>query len=491
LEVKRIWFAEEIFNPMKIILLNPPLDHNILHRLGPVVKILFYNSPPLGLCYLAAVLKEDNYDVEIIDAAAEGLSLEETARRIINFSPHVLGIITFTVSGNSSYEVAKEIKLRSPGIKVVIGGPHITSNPDDLLGHPEIDMAVIGEGEITFRELVASLEKGSGVDNVRGLAYNVNGKVFFTPPRELISDLDILPFPARGLVPIKLYKPQPNDQNRLPKLSMISSRGCPYLCIFCDKGVFKNTYRSFSPRYIVSEMSHLVKDFKARDIAFLDSTFTPSKNRVYEIIKEMKRSNLNVMWTCTVRADVLDEQLLKEMKKAGCWRVRIGVESGNEEVLNFIKKGVTAHQVRRVANWAYELDLEPKAFFMIGHLPDTKKTIEETINFACSLPFKDITVQMNTPLRGASQYQLVEKYGKIITRELSDYTFFEPVFISDALTYKDLRYYYTKFYLKFYLRPEIWYRHIKKIKSFADVMKYLKGIRIIFFFLISWLKEKF
>ena len=384
---------------MRVTLLNPPLDKLALHRLGPIVKILFYNSPPLGLCYLAAVLKQKKYEVEIIDAAVEGLSLEKVMKRIAKFSPQIVGVITFTACKHSSYEAVREIKTRFPGIKVVIGGPHITSNPEDLLGCPEADMAVIGEGENTFRELVESIEKGEDASRVKGLAYNLDGKVFFTPPREFISDLDLLPFPARELVPIKLYKPQPNDQKLLPKLSMISSRGCPYSCIFCDKNVFKNIYRSFSPKYIVSEMSHLVKDFKARDIAFLDSTFTPSKSRVYEIVKEIKKANLNVTWTCSVRADILDEQLLKEMKLAGCWRVRIGVESGNNEVLNFIKKGITTNHARQVAKWAYELDLEPKAFFMVGHLIDTKETLEDTINFACSLPLKDITVQMNTPLK--------------------------------------------------------------------------------------------
>jgi len=476
---------------MRITLLNSPLNQNILRRLGPIVKSLFYNSPPLGLCYLASVLAEKNYEVEIIDAAVEGLSTEKTLRRIANSSPHIIGITVFATSAHSSYDTAREIKTRFPGIKIVVGGPHITSNPGDLLQHPEIDIAVIGEGEITFRELIESIERGEDIFKVKGLAHNVNGKMLFTPPRDFIPDLDILPFPARHLVPIRMYRPQPNDQKRLPKLSMISSRGCRYSCIFCDKNVFKNIYRSFSPRYIANEMSNLVKNFKAKDIAFLDSTFTPSQNRVYEIIKEIKKANLDVTWTCSVRADVLDEQLLKEMKEAGCWRVRIGIESGNSEVLNFIKKGITKHQAQKVANWAYQLDLEPKAFFMIGHLSDTKPTIEETINFACSLPIKDITVQMNTPLRNTPQYPLIEKYGRTVTCDFSDYTFFEPVFIPNTLTYEDLRYYYEKFYLKFYLRPRIWYWHIKKIRTFSDIVKYFKGIGIIMFFFISWLKERF
>lgn len=476
---------------MKVILINSPLCQSTARRLGPIVENLFYNSAPLGLCYLASALEEDKHKVEIIDAAVEGLSIERIIRRITDFSPDVIGITTFTVSVYSVYELAKEIRRRFPGIKIVVGGPHITSNPNDLLKTPEIDIAVIGEGEVAFKELIEAIKKGQDLDKVKGLAYRVGEHIFFTPPRSFISDMDILPFPARHLIPIQLYKPQPNDQKRLPKLSMISSRGCPYSCIFCDKNVFKNVYRTFSPKYIVDEMSHLVNEFKARDIAFVDSTFTPNKNRVYRIVQEIKNSNLDVTWTCSVRADVLDKQLLKEMKDAGCWRVRLGIESGNEEVLKFIKKGITKYQVRKVVNWVYELDLEPKAFFMIGHLIDTKETIEETINFACSLPLKDITVQVNTPLKNTPQYQLAEQHGKVMTRDFSNYSFFEPVFLPDGLRPDELWYYYRRFYLKFYLRPKIWYRHIVKIRSFSDVIKYLRGSRIIIFFLISWRKGRF
>lgn len=476
---------------MKVILVNPPIFQSSIQGIRPIVENLFYNSPPLGLCYLAAVLEKEKHEVKIIDAAVEGLSIESIIKRITNFYPEAIGFTTLTVSIYSCYELAKEVRKRFPEIKIVIGGPHITSNPDDLLLYPEVDMAVLGEGEVTFKELVETIGKRENIDKVKGLAYNIKGKLFFTASRGFISNLDTLPFPARHLVPMHLYRPQPNDQKRLPKLSIISSRGCPYSCIFCDKNVFKNVYRSFSPEYIVNEVSHLVREFKARDIAFVDSTFTPNKNRVYEIIKEMKKSNLNVTWTCSVRADVLDRELLKEMKDAGCWRVRLGIESGNDEVLKFIKKGITKHQVRRVANWAYELDLEPKAFFMIGHLIDTKKTIEETIDFACNLPLKDITVQINTTLRNTSQYQLIEKYGRIITRDFSKYSFWQPVFLPRALKDGELDYYYRKFYLKFYLRPKIWYRHVVKIRSSSDIIKYLRGIKIVFFFLISWLKEKF
>ena len=475
---------------MKAALLNPPLYYKTVQRLGPITENLFYNSPPLGLCYLASVLEEAHHEVNIIDAAVEDLSVDRVLERMDSFAPDAVGITTFTVSVYSVYAIAEKIKARFPGIKIIAGGPHITSNPYDILQHPEIDAAVIGEGEITFKELIGALERKEDISKIKGLAYSVNGKMFFTSQREFISELDILPFPARHLVPIRLYRPQPNDQKRLPKLSMISSRGCPYPCIFCDKNVFRNAYRSFSPKYIAREMLHLTRDYRAKDIAFVDSTFSPNKKRVYDIIKEIKNSNLDVAWTCSIRADVVDRELLKEMKDAGCWRVRLGIESGDDEVLKFIKKGTTKCQVRKVADWAYELDLEPKGFFMVGHLVDTKKTIEETISFACELPLKDITVQMNTPLKNTQQYQLIEKYGSLMTEDFSDYSFWHPVFISKELNEAELRHYYRKFYLRFYLRPAIWYRHIVKIRSFSDIIKYLRGIKVIFFFLISWLKER-
>ncbi len=475
---------------MRIILINPPLSLGTVRKLGPIVKSLFYNSAPLGLCYLGAVLREENHIVKIIDAPVEGLSIDEVVKEVVKFKPDLVGLTTFTVSIYSCYELAKEIKNKLPRTKIIAGGPHITSNPDELLKHKELDLAVIGEGEITFKKLISMMKQGSAVENVRGIAYAIQGKLFFSPPREYIADLDVLPFPARDLVPIDKYRPQPSDQKRLPKLSMITSRGCPYSCIFCDKSVFSNKYRSFSPKYIVQEMVHLVDSFRARDIAFVDSTFTFDKNRVYKITKEIKNANKDLTWTCSVRANVLDKELLSEMKSAGCWRVRMGIESGNEDVLRFIKKGLTKYQIRRVANWAYELDLEPKAFFILGHLIDTNETIKETIDFACSLPLKDITVQINTPFKNTAQYPLVEKYGEMITRNFSRYSLWEPVFTPRNLSCEDLLYYYRQFYLRFYLQPKIWYRHMVKIKTFSDIVKYLKGIKILLFFIILWWKGK-
>ncbi len=475
---------------MRIMLVNPPVYNGSGKPIRPVIESLFYNSAPLGLCYLAAGLRNGGHEVRIVDAAVERLSILGVIRRMKDFSPDVAGIATVTVAMETVYELARQMKNALPGIPVVAGGAHITSVPGELAEHPEFDIAVLGEGEMTFRELVEVIREGGDIRNVPGIAWCREGTMHYSPERQFITDMDSLPFPARDLVPMELYRPQPNDQRRLPKASMITSRGCPYPCVFCDKNVFKHAYRSFSPAYIVREMAHLAADFKARDIAFIDSTFTPDRDRVLRIVAAIQEAGLGVTWTCSARADVLDRDLLKKMKDAGCWRVRLGIESGNEEVLKFIKKGVTRSQVRQTAEAAYELDLAPKGFFMIGHLPDTRETIEETIAFACSLPLQDITVQMNTPLRNTPQYHILKDYGTLITGDASRYTFWEPVFLPRGMSRKELGFYYAKFYLTFYLRPVVIFRHLKSIRSISDIGKYARGLRILFCFLFSWLRER-
>jgi len=477
---------------MNVVLINPPLLDTTKRGLGPVAWNLFYNSAPLGLLYIASFIRKKGHKVSVIDAAAEGLSAGNIIKRLEPLKPSVVGITTLTVSAVSAYRLARDIKRAFPAVRLIAGGPHVTSHPEDMLKHRVIEAAVIGEGEITFSELLESLEKGKSPDSVKGLAFVRDGRLIRTLQREYITDLDSLPFPARDLVPIRRYRPQPNDQKTLPKLSMITSRGCPYSCIFCDKSVFRSMYRSFTPSYIAKEMRQLKDEYNARDIAFVDSTFTPSKERVLGITEAIKIADLGITWTCSVRADVLDRETLKDMKEAGCWRVRIGVESGNEEVLKFIKKGITKEQVRRVARWAYELDLEPKGFFMVGHLTDTKRTIRETISFARSLPFKDVTVQINTPLANTPQSKLAEKYGTVRNRrDRSDYTLFEPVFVPYGMTRQELLRYQRLFYLVFYLRPSLIYWHLKKIRRLSDINKYIEGAKLILFMAISWIKEKF
>jgi anaerobic magnesium-protoporphyrin IX monomethyl ester cyclase len=465
---------------MNILLINPPV---VFARAGkatlPLIENLFFNSPPLGLAYIAAVLEKAQIPVSIIDAAVERLTPAQVVAAVRKINPRIVGITATTNLFDSALQTARLIKEELPEIVIVLGGPHLNAMPRQAMEPDCFDIGVMGEGEITFLELIKAIESKKELATVNGIIFKRDAHLVFNQRREPIADLDSLPFPARHLLPMKKYRPQPNDQLVVPKLSMIASRGCPYGCIFCDKNTFGDRYRSFGPRYIVSEIKHLIDTWGARDIAFLDSTFTVDAGRVRGIIDEMKKEKIKVRWTCTVRANVVTRELLRQMKDAGCWRIRLGIESGNDDVLRFIRKGITRQQAQNAACWASEAGLEPKGFFMIGHLTDTKERIEETIAFARSLPLKDVTVQINTPMPGTTQYDICRDYGTLLTEDAKEFSYWEPVFVPAGLTREYLESAYRRFYRSFYLRPAIFWRHLRTLRHWYNLVKYIKSLRLL------------
>ena len=467
---------------MKIMLVNAPLDEAISKpRVRQVARHLFFNSPPLGIASLAAVMEREGASVGIIDAAVEGLTTPETLQRIFNFKPDVVGFTSTTSFFMAAVRASQALKKSHPRIPVILGGSHVSANPGHALSFSCFDIGVIGEGEETIKELIPALLSGGKLDSIRGLVCRLNGKLHRTPSRPRIEDLDSLPFPARHLLKLDLYKPQPNDEYRLPKTAMITSRGCPFSCIFCDKHVFGKNYRAQSPQRIIREVEHVHSQYGIRDVAFVDSCFGPGPERLKKVVAGFKKHPLPVSWTCSIRCNAVTEEILREMREVGCWRVRVGIESGSDRVLKFIKKGITTADARRASTWASRVGLRPKAFFMIGHLIDNRQTIEETIRFARSLPFHDITVQINTPMFGTAQYDMASRYGHIDHARLSDLTYFEPVFIPQGMTKKELDYLFRKIYRSFYLRPITIWRHLKKIRRISDLRKYIRALKLVWY----------
>lgn len=463
-----------------VLLVNPPITHaQRTGPLGPIIKNLYFNSPPLGIAYIAGYLESKGVRVGLMDAAVEGLSPEETVERIRQWQPDILGLTSTSNFFCNALELGRTMKQESPGLTTVLGGPHVSSQAVEAMDHNCFDFACIGEGEHTTLELIRALADRSDLGEVRGIAYRSNGDVRLTERRPLVAPLDELPAPARHLLPLTQYVAQPNDGPFLPKMAMISSRGCPFKCTFCDHGTYGNTYRSFSAPRIVDEMEELVTRYGARDIAFVDSLFMISDKRVRGIVSEINDRGIKVHWTCTIRANIATPELLAMMKAAGCWRVRIGVESGNQHVLDFIKKEVTKEDIRQVAAAANNLGLHPKAFFMIGHPTESESTIQDSIDFAKSLPLTDITVQINTPLPGAPQYEIFEQYGESVSDNLEDYTFWQPVFIPEGMTREKLETMFRRFYLSFYLRPIIIWRHLKMLKRPSDIPRYIRALSLL------------
>lgn len=461
---------------MRVWLINPPLAPRRESQIGAIGRNLFYNSPPLGLAYIAATLEREGHRVTLTDAAIEALTIDELVDRCATVAPDLVGFTATTLHFEQAARAARALARRLDGVPICLGGPHLNARPEVLLDHPEFDFAVLGEGERTTSEVARALEVGDDLDPIPGVVRVREGEIHRAPPRPLIADLDELPLPARHLLPIDRYLPMPNDQRELPKTSVISSRGCPFQCIFCDKGVFGHRFRAFSPGRVVQEMHHLVERYRVRDIAFVDSTFTPTRERLQSVLDAMEADPPRVTWTCSCRANLLDEELLRRMRALGCWRIRIAIESGDDEILARIRKGITREQFADTVHTAARLGFQVKAFFMVGHIGESAASIERTIGFAESLPLADVTVQINTPLRGTPQYEICREHGTLLEGEADQASFFEPVFVPDGMTAEQLVAAQRAFYRRFYLRPEVLWRQLRTVRRPTDITKFLRAL---------------
>ncbi|MFZ5481620.1 MAG: B12-binding domain-containing radical SAM protein [Myxococcota bacterium] len=472
---------------MRVTLINPPLDTVLANgHVSPVTAYLFFNSAPLGLLYIAAVLEQHGHKVFCIDAAAEKLDVAGTVRRVEATRPDVIGIGSTTVVFETTKLLGTALKGAMPKVPIVLGGYHVTLLPEEAMRHPAFDVGAIFEGEFTMLELCEHYAGRKPIEDVASVCFRKpDGTLHFTPTRAKLKDLDSLPFPARHLLPHDLYKPIPIDEHASPKFAMITSRGCPHACAFCQKS--KSGYRSHSPEYIADEVEHLARDFGTKDIAFVDSLFCASKKRVMGIMDEFIRRDIasKVSWTCSSRVEVVDKELLGKMKQAGCWRTRFGIESGSDRVLDFISKGITKEKIRAAVTAAHEVGLRPKAFFIVGHMPDTRETIEETIEFAKTIPLHDVTVQINTLLPKTPQMEIWEregsKWGRLVNESTDEKSFWEPTFVPWGLEPDDLIEYHRRFYREFYFRPITLARHLETIQSWRDVYKYAQASNLFSF----------
>ncbi len=461
---------------MRVWLINPPLALREASRIGAIGRNLFYNSPPLGLAYIAAVLEREGHRVALSDAAIEGLDLDGLVARGRELAPELIGLTATTLHFEEASRVARALGRALPGVTIGLGGPHINALPELLLDHPEFDFGVLGEGELTTRDVARAMEGGEDWDDVPGTIRVRDGELVRAPTRPPIEDLDELPLPARHLLPIASYRPMPNDQRELPKASAISSRGCPFQCIFCDKGVFGHGYRSLGPARIVEEIHHLEERYGVRDIAFVDSTFTPTRERIEGVLDAMEADPPRATWTCSCRANLLDEGLLRRMRALGCWRIRIAIESGDDEILARIRKGITRDQFAHTVHTAARLGFQVKAFFMVGHIGESADSIERTITFAESLPLADVTVQINTPLRGTPQYEICREHGTLLESDEGRPSFFEPVFVPRGMTADQLLAAQRSFYRRFYLRPQVIWRQLRTVRRPTDLTKFLRAV---------------
>ncbi len=468
-----------------ILLINPPLDPK--QRYGEFSDV-GTELPNLGLAYLASFLRENGTGVEIIDAPAMGFSPSQIASEAKSHKPVIVGFTAATVAINSAAACAKEVRKVFPDALIVIGGPHVSSLPEETLAaFPIFDLGVLGEGERTLLELVSGIKEGKDYWDIPGVAFlKEDGKGIITEPRPLITDLDSLPMPAWDLLPdlAKTYRPSPQSTFRLPSTILFTTRGCPFNCTFCDRSVFGRKVRSHSAKRVFEMMEHLYKKYRIVHFAFHDESFIFDKERLLEFCRLLIRSGLPLTWVCQGRVDQpVSKNTLLLMKKAGCRQLQFGIETADNNLLGILKKGITIEQVRRALLITKSAGISTKAFFMIGLFGETEESMKKTAQFILEAPLDDIMISFFTPFPGSAAYEQVEKYGKL-TGSFENMSEYEVVFTPNGLTSLRIAAARKEIYRRFYFRPRIFFGYLARlrylsawkilIKSFFSTLRALR-----------------
>ncbi len=461
---------------MKILLIHPPIS--LWERYSSDIGHSGGRQIPLGVYYLASYVRQAGHEAFVIDGEAHQMPVSAVVSKVLDYKPDLIGISSTTVAFHRALETAREIKACIPGLPVVIGGPHATAVREEVLTHPEIDFAVFGEGEETLKELLDTLACSGSLSSVKGLAFRNGAMPTMNEPRPFIVNLDSIPFPAYDLISdFRLYNPPPTNYKRVPVANVVTSRGCPNQCTFCGHSVFGRTLRQRSPVNIADEIELLYRHYHAREIAFVDDTFTIQPQRIFDLFRILNVRNLRFPWTCMSRINTVDFDTLQFMKDQGCWHISFGIESGDEGILRLIKKNISLEETKRVVGWCRQLGIRTKGFFIIGHPGETMATIDKTIRMALSLPLDDAVITLNTPFPGTSQYHTANDYGKMEICDWSRFNMWNPVFIPHGLTADALMVKHKEFYRRFYLRPRVIWRYAQSFLSRAGFRRALSVLQ--------------
>jgi len=415
---------------VQVTLISPPQNFSKTQETAGVV-------PPLGLSYLAAVLDRDKYDIRIIDAVGEkywqvyqwrefglrGLNFEE----IVDAIPpktRVVGISNlYTFAFMVASEIARIVKEKYPDITIVFGGAHPTVMTKQTMKRPEIDFVVLSEGEYTFRDLLAVIERGSGWEDIDGLAYRKDGEIVINHKKNFIKDLDEIPFPRRDLLPMKNYfeaKEPHGSANRELWTTMIATRGCPYDCTFCNTPqIWQRRWRPRSPGNVVDEIEELQRDFGVEEIHFEDESLTTDPKWVVEFSKELKRRNINIIWQTSngVRAESISEETLDLMIEAGCTQVTVAAESGSPRILkDVINKRLDLADVLGAVKLARKRKVFIACYFMLGlpdeYISDVFRSIWLAVRLA-AYGTDEVVFSVFSPLPGSKLINRLIDEGKV------------------------------------------------------------------------------
>lgn len=448
--------------PKKILLISPSFES--VYK-GTNLKGVAPTTPHTGLAYIAGSLLDYGHEVKIFDFNLYNDD-QKFIKELGDFDPGFIGINFVTSLVREADRILRIVKKINKEIILIGGGPHCSSEPISSLKETLLDIAVIGEGDFTVLDII----DGKNFSEIKGIAYKKDNEIFVNERRDYIKNLDVLPFPAYHLYELEKYQIPSVVARKKPVVWIETSRGCPFGCVYCNKTIFGRIFRVKSPERVIEEFVR-VKKLGVKEVHILDDTFTNDIARAKKICDLLIEKKVDMAW-CTasgIRVDRVDLELLKKMKKAGCYRIHVGIESGNQEILNRIKKGINLEQVKSAVKWAKEAGLDVGGYFMIGLPGDTEDTMRQTIGFAKSLNLDLAKIAICIPLPATELFNDLDTRGLIKTYDWVNFNFYTPastIYNHENLSWEIIQKYSNKFYREVYLNP--WYILNRLKKSIRD-----------------------
>jgi anaerobic magnesium-protoporphyrin IX monomethyl ester cyclase len=416
---------------------------------------------PLGIGYLAAVLENNGYVVDVIDCQAVKFTQRELKGEFIRLQPDVVGVTSATYTYEPALEIVKTAKEACPNCLTILGGPHVTvMDEQTLIEEPKADIVVRGEGEQTMLELVDLISKSNlkNFDEVAGITFRKNGQIVQTPNRPFIQNIDELPYPALKHFPLSKYRVF--GKTYLP---LITSRGCPFQCTFClVSRMCGRRFRARSKKNVIEELEWLKDTYGADAVSFLDDTFTFDIRRSREICETIKNRKVDLQWDCRTRVDRITKEDLARMRIANCQVIHFGVESGSQKMLDAMKKGTTVEQNENAIKWAKEVGISVAISVVVGYPGETTDMLKQTLDFIRKTEPDYVYVCVAIPYPGTELYSLLKDLGWEMTMEWNQYDGQTHVFKNPLLPADKIDDMTRTFYNHFFSPSYILHKSLKR-----------------------------
>jgi anaerobic magnesium-protoporphyrin IX monomethyl ester cyclase len=467
---------------MRILLLNPPVPEKSIGREGrcsATMPIKSHVFPPMSLMYPAAVLKKEGHIVTLFDGVVESMPI--VSQLVNKNSLVVINVAQSTIEND--LELAREIKCHKPGIHLSCIGIMPTVLPERFLDW--FDSVIRKETEKTIEELVIALESNKSLSEINGLSYMKEGRIIHNPDREFLANLDSLPFLARELIDNSKYRfPFTNKKYT----TVVVNRGCPFPCNFCTAHLMTGKkLRMRSAENVLEEIKEAISKYGIKHIALYGETVTLNKGFINNFCERIERENIKFKWMCNSRIDTVNENMLKRMFKNGCQYLMFGIESGSQEILDLAGKNIRIEKIKEIILLARRIGFEITTYFMIGLFGETKKTAQQTIDFAVSLDSDYCYFSAATPFEGTEFYDVMRKAGNITESQIKDQL--NVVVKSNDLSSEDIEDLIKQAYKKFYLRLPVFIRELKKVVFHGQVFEIKMGIDVVIWLISNSLNQ--